>query len=341
MRHTFEVIFHRPLQFLALIVLLPLVGVGIGYMLPRSYQSSATLWAFYRYAVIGATGPESDLTATPAATQATALSEFLQSRSFALSVANATSLASTLPANVRASSQARDDALFSDISTHVQVGASGYNVFDISYTGSNPQVAQQVVQATIRNFGEQSQGFSLVEAQNLLNSYQSQLENAKQNVLTAVAAQSKYLRDHPTEAKSDLLTDPQYALLQIQAQQAQNTLTTIQNNIATVNQQISTQGTGEGSLFRVLDPPKLPDQPVSRLKTLLYAGGIGLGVALLAYVLYVVIGVRRDRTIHTPLDLQKITTFPVLMQMPSFNETTVSLLIERGRLSMEDSVSGV
>jgi hypothetical protein len=130
-------------------------------------------------------------------------------------------------------------------------------------------------------------------------------------------------------------------LLQIQTQQAQATLTAIQTNIATVRQEIATQGTGNGSLFKVLDPPKFPDQPVSRVKTLLYAGGIGLGVALLAYVLYVVISVRRDRTVYTPLDLQKITTLPVLTQMPSLNVTTVSSLIERGQFNMEDSVSSV
>lgn len=341
MRHTLEVIFHRPLQLLALIILLPVVGLGIGYKLPRSYQSSATLWALYRYVVIGATGPESDLQSTPATTQANALSELLLSRSFALAVANATDLPSTLPASTRASQQLRDDALFADISAHVQVASQGYNIFGITYTNASPKVAQEVVQATIQNFGEQSQGFSVVEAQHLLDGYQSELANAKQNVADAITAQSKYAREHPTLSQTDLLADPQYALLQIQTQQAQSTLTTIQSNIATVRQEIATQGTGNGSLFKVLDSPKFPDQPVSRLKTLLYSGGIGLGVALLAYVLYVVISVRRDRTVYTPLDLQKITSLPVLMQMPSLNVTTVSLLIERGQFDMEDSVSSV
>src|SRR5947209_2645438 len=172
LRRNLEIIFRQPKQFLVLLVLLPVVSLVVVYFLPRSYQSSATLWAFHRYIVIGTTGPESDLLSTPAATQATALSELLQSRSFALSIANATSLASTLDANLQRDPQHRDDALFNDISQNVQVGAQGYNLFIITYVNRNPHIAQQVVQAVIQNFGLQSQGFSVVEGQKLLENYQ-------------------------------------------------------------------------------------------------------------------------------------------------------------------------
>src|SRR2546421_7366584 len=150
-------------------------------MVPRTYQSTASLWALHRYQVIGVTGPESDLLSTPAQTQATALSELLQSRVFALSVAHATSLSSTLDASVQKDPQLRDDALFNEISQHVQVGAQGYNLFTITYVNHNPEVAQQVVQAVIQNFGLQSQGFSVVEGQLLLESYQTELVKAKQD----------------------------------------------------------------------------------------------------------------------------------------------------------------
>jgi len=330
LRHTLEVIFRSVTQLLMLVVLLPLVAVAVAYMLPRSYQSWGTLWALHRYAVIGSTGLESDLLSTPAETQAAALTELLQSRSFALSVANATSLPSTLPASVQASPQVRDDTLFTDISGHVLVAAQGYNLFVVTYVNARPSVAQQVVQATIQSFGEQSQGFSVVEAQHLLEGYQTELTAARQNVATAIAAESKYLQDHAAVSKADLANDPQYTLLHVQTQQAQDALTTVQSNIATINQEITTQGTGADSLFKMLDQPSFPYQPVSRLKTLLYAGGIGLGVALLAYALYVVVAVRRYRPVYMPLDVQRITALPVIMELSLLSSGTIPLLLHLG-----------
>src|SRR5947209_2703031 len=106
------------------------MGVGFAYFYyPHKYQSTASLWAFRRYVIIGATGPESDLSSTPAQTQATALSELLQSRSFALLVAKGTDLAPTLSlsSSVLADPQLLDDALVNDISHNVVVTAQGYN----------------------------------------------------------------------------------------------------------------------------------------------------------------------------------------------------------------------
>src|SRR5438876_10758232 len=91
-----EAIFRHPMQLLLMLIFPIVVGLAVAYVLPRSYQSSASLWALRRYAIIGATGPESDLQSTPATTQVAALSELLQSRDFSLAVAKATDLPSTL-----------------------------------------------------------------------------------------------------------------------------------------------------------------------------------------------------------------------------------------------------
>lgn len=297
------------------------------YLMPRSYQATASLWAFHRYEVIGTTGPESDLQSTPAETQATALTELLQVHAFALSVADATSLPSTLPANVQADPAARDLALVTNVSK-VQVAAQAYNLFVITYTNTNWRVAQQVVQAVIKNFGLQSQGFSVVEAQQLLAGLQTQLAKAQQAASNAVAAESKYIAAHPSLSKTDLLNDPQYQLLQAQAQDAQTALTNVQTNIATINQEISAQGTGSDNLFKVLDTPAV--QGVSRTKSYLMGGGVGLGLAIAGCLLYVIFATRRDRSVYTPLDLQKAAGLPVVMQLPYLTGKTISLVIEGG-----------
>src|ERR1019366_332775 len=91
-----EAIFRHPMQLFLMLIVPVVIGVSVAYVLPRSYQSSASLWALRRYEIIGATGPESDLQSTPAETQVAALSELLQSRDFSLAVAKSTNLQSTL-----------------------------------------------------------------------------------------------------------------------------------------------------------------------------------------------------------------------------------------------------
>ena len=322
-----EVIFRQPVwRLLALIILPPLMCLVIALVLPRSYQSTATLWALQRYEIIGATGPDIDSTSTPAQTQATALSELLQTQSFALSVAHGTGLTAALhldpsPENV----QVRDDALFKEISTRVQVTVQGYNLLVITYTNQDPRVAQQVVAAVIQNYAAQSQNFSASEAHNLLNSFSMQLANAKHDENSAASAEADYLSAHPelgNLTQSQLLTDPQYATLDAQRAQAQTTVQNIQTTIDTINQEIAAQGSNINSLFKVQDGPLVPEQPVSRAELLLIAVGTGLGIALLACVLYIIILVRRDHAIYRVLELKRVTSLPVLMELPRLKSTT-------------------
>ncbi len=338
LERTLEAIFRRPIRLLLLIVLLPLVSVAVAYALPRSYESTARLWALRRYEIIGTTGPAVDPQAgtpvTPAQSQVTTLSELLQTRDFARAVVKRIALASTLnlDSTVLMNPQRLDDALFGEISAHVQVVALGYDLFKISYINHNPEVAQQVVEAVIQNYGLHSQELSVIEGQRLLAGDQAQLAQAKQDVAAAASAEAQYISAHPKLAGAALLADPQYALLHAETQQAQTGLVNIENNISTVNQEINAQANGVGSLFQVLDAPVMTSQPVSRWGLLLIAGGIGLGVAIFACVLYIFILVRLDRALHTPLDLRKVTTLPVVMQLPHlapiFTKTTPFLIEE-------------
>lgn len=338
MVRVLEVIFRRPLQFLLLLVVMPIIGVAITYVQPRIYSSTASLWALQRYEVIGATGPESDLQSTPADTQATALTELLQSRVFALSVADSTKLASTFDAPTQANLQLLDDTMFTDISTHVVVTSAGYNLFTITYQNHNPYVAQQVVQSVVQKYSEQSVLFAVVEAQHLLDSYRTQLAKAQQSASQAASAVSNYLVAHPalaqlisrTNVETGALNDPQYAILYSQAQQTQTNSQNIQTNISTVQQELSTEGTNSNNLFKILDNPQIPYKSLSRTKTYLLYGGVGAGIALLACILLILVAVRRDRTFYVPTDFLTVTTLPLVMQVPHLNGTNSTLLLGSG-----------
>lgn len=326
MQRTFEALFRRLKLILLVLVVMPVIGLSIAFMLPRSYQAEATLWALERFAVIGATGTESNLLATPAETQATALTELLQTRAFALDVAKSTDLPSTLPADVRADQQQSDDILFAEISKHVIVGAQGYSLFVITYTNTRATVAQQVVASVIRAFGQQSTGFSAVEGQRLLTAYNSQIPTAQKAVDAAVQAENQYIASHSNESRTDLLNDAQYALLHAQTQQAQATLLALQTHIAQLKSDISVQTSGD-ALYKIVDQPTAPARPMSRMKTFLMAGGGGLALALVACAIYLSLLVRRDRALYTPLDVQRVAARPVLAQMPAIARGAASVSV--------------
>jgi uncharacterized protein involved in exopolysaccharide biosynthesis len=334
--HVLEAIFRRPLQLLLLMAVLPVVGVAIPYFgTSHTYQSTATLWALQRYLVIGANGPETDLLASPAETQSTALSELLQIRVFALSIAKEAQLESTLKLDpsVRTDPSLIDDALFLEISHNVLTVPLGYNSFSVSYVNHNQLVAQKVVEAVIHNFVLQSQALTAVEGQNFLDTYQPQLTKAKQDLDTAAAAEAKYLQEHPELAKEGpelaSAADPHYAQLHLQTQQAQGIVLGLQTTISTLEQEIATQGQNTNYLFKILDPPSIPDKPVSRTKLYMVGGGIGLVTAILLCALFLVILVRRDRAVYDASDLQKITVAPVMLQIPRMPSRIIPLLVEK------------
>ena len=323
-----EAIFRHPMQLVLMLFLPTIIGLAIAYVLPRSYQSSASLWALRRYEIIGATGPESDLQSTPAETQVAALSELLLSRDFTLAVAKSSDLASTLQLT-SSDPQFVNYALSQEITKHVVVTARGNNLYEITYANKNPHVAYQVVAAVVKEFQLQGEGFSVVEGQHLLQGYQSQLTQAKSAADADAKTEAQYLTDHTnlSQAGPNPLNDPKYAQLDARRLQSQATLQSLQTTIATINQELATQSTGTDSFFQTLDTPLQPDVAVSRSKNLEVAGGVGAGIGLLACVLFILMLVRRDHALYTALDLQKATGYPVLMQLPQLSLTTIQAVI--------------
>lgn len=340
MGRTLEAIFRRPMRLLLLIIALPVACVAIAYsMVPRTYQTTASLWALRPYESVSASGTGTDQFVTAADSQATALSELLSTRTFALAVAKSTQLASALnlDASTKADPQLVDDVLFNEISHNVLVVPQGDNLFTISYINRNPHVAQQVVQSVVQNYAAQSEEFTASEAQQLLQTYQTQLAKAKQAAGAAAAAEAQYLVEHPDLKRQTVINDPQYALLHAQTQQAQDTVQSTQVSITHINDQL-VQGSNANSLFTVIDAPVSANRSVSRTKQYLMAGGIGAVIAILACAVYIVLLVRRDRAVYFPIDLQKVTTLPVLMQLPHLGSRIVPLLVQGSEY--RDAISG-
>lgn len=311
MTKVIEIFFRNKGKLVALLLLPILVSGVIVFLLPRSYQVTARLLALHRYATVSATGIESDLQSTEAMTQATALSGFLQTKSFDLAVAKDTDLAQHI--GVSPSDQENlDDALYAELSTHVSVTPTSQFVVVITYSNSNPVVAMQVVKAVITHYGETSAAYATAEGAQLLSSYEGQLTTAQQQADSATQKAATYLQTHnltPTTAAAD----PQYAALSAASDQANAALATVKTNINSINQQLASL---ESGLYQVVDAPTVPTKPETRTKSLITGGGIGLTIGLLGCIGYLLILVRLDQSIYSSSDLPAITDYPVLVQIP-------------------------
>lgn len=314
MTKVIEIFFRNKWKLIALLLVPVLLSGVIIYLLPRSYQATARLYALQRYTIIGATGPESDLQSTPAMTQATALNEFLQTRSFDLAVAADTDLAKHIGVSTSDVPQLQD-ALYTELSTHVTVTPDSANLFVITYANHDPQIAMQVVKAVVAHFGDLSASHATAEGKQLLANYQSQLQAAQTDANNATQAAAQYLRDHNLTVAT-AQADPQYQLLSSQAERARATLSGIQNNINNIQDQISQLSSGAQGLYLVIDAPTVPTRPESRTKSLMLGGGVGVTIGILACIGYLLVLVRLDQSIYSLADLPAITDYPVLVQIP-------------------------
>lgn len=311
MTKVIEILFRNKGKLVALLLLPVLVSGVIVFFLPRSYQATARLWALQRYAVISATGIESDIQSTEAMTQATALNEFLQTKTFDLAVAKDTDLAKHVGVP-QSDTQNLQDALYAEISTHVVVTPSSQYLFSITYTNANPLVAMQVVKAVITHYSIESAAYATAEGAQLLSSYQGQLTTAQQQAESATQKAVDYFQAHNLTATTSQ-SDPQYQALSQQALQAQTALAAIKTNINTINQSLASL---ESGLFKTVDAPTLPTKPEARTKSLLLGGGVGLAIGLLGCIGYLLILVRLDQSIYSTADIPAITDYPVLIQIP-------------------------
>ena len=322
-----EAVFRRSILLLFILLVPIIIGVGIGYALPPSYQASATLWALQPYNVPASTGAGSTAPVTPADTQAAALTELLQSAAFDVAVGSSTDLKSTFTLPDPTNTQAVNAAYVADISKNVLVTSKGNDVYQISYANNDAHVAAQVVAAVIKQFQTQGQQFitiagqtySVIQAQLLLQGDQAQLAQAENDATNAAKTESAYLAAHPGATTND----PQYAVLDAKRVQAQSTLTNLQSAIATLSQQIgAAQGAG---FFKTLDPPVVPTIG-SRAKILPTTIGIGAAVGIVLLVVYILILVRRDRALYGVRELQKVVPYSILMQVPLVPRASTELV---------------
>ncbi len=241
---------------------------------------------------------------SPAANEATAMSQLLQSESFVATVAQNTDLANVYDLTTRFGR----DAAFNHIVPEVSITPSdvGPNNLFIGVTDRSPHLALQIVQALLDQYATYYQNHHVDVDKQAITFYGQQLDAAQSQLAQDSAKLQEYLSAHPGEPNTSTNIDPTLAGLEQQVALDQNQVTTLQNQLASLHQDLEATSVGGSQLFKIQDPPQLPLAPTIQKKKLLMWAGYGLGGAL-GLVGLIVIGLTLlDRKVYTRYDLKVI-----------------------------------
>lgn len=328
MRRMLERLFRHPVQALTLFLTPVLLSAAVLLVTPASYKATASLWALRPFIVIGATGPEADRLATPAESQATAIDEMVQTRSFALAVAHSTHLESELSDSTRANPQLAEETLYHAIASGVYVSAQGYNLVIISYTDNDQHIAEEVVAAVIAQYGVQGPALAVSKGQQMIVDNTARLPQLQMTADAAVQAEASYLANHPQDHDPQVaMGDTQYQLLHVQAQEAQAQLTSLQSAIDMSSQNVASLSTGATGLFYEIDRPLAPSRPTWNVRGLLLGAFGGVVLGLLAALVYLFLVEMGDSAIYQLPEVERATDWPVLTQLPHLRSASIGQAI--------------
>jgi len=307
------------------LLLVPLVAALIGtagflMLQPSSYQSSATIWVSG-----GGVGTQS-----AAQAQADIISQFLKTNAFAASVVSTSPMGTYLndhPNAVsgfsvgdllgRSSGQPSPDAIRSYLASHVSVTQLGPAEITLTVTGPTPDVAKGTADALTTQLLKAEVAAKTTPTTTQLALYQSQLQDQSAALNTDLDAVRAYLVAHPNLIGNPgaVATDPQLAILQDHATEAQQTYLQLLAKIDQAQSDLAAAQQANLAPYRVIDAPQTPaGQSFGRQQLLAIAAGLLAG--LLAVVGLGALLVRLDTTIHSPNDVQSMLGLPVIGATP-------------------------
>jgi uncharacterized protein involved in exopolysaccharide biosynthesis len=281
---------HRRL-LLAPIVLAMIFALWSALGAPKSYRSTASLW------VDNPPPASSSLTnsipgaPTPAEQEQAMVAELLKTRGFRLSVGHHSPLASYLAKNsghgwgptALVHALKGDGGLDSRIlsalgSKQVITTVAGPQVLQVSYAGATPEVAQQTLEALLKQLETQAAHFDRIRGEDALAYYRSQVDAASNAVANARQEIARYLNEHPG---ATVFTDPNLKALRQAQTGASNRLASATSRVNQASGSVAAPGAVANGVAEI-DPPTAPTGPSSGHKKVLLAliGGLFAGAVI-------------------------------------------------------------
>jgi uncharacterized protein involved in exopolysaccharide biosynthesis len=334
-RKLLESLFRYKFLLLVPPILIPLIVTPIAVMAnPPLYESSVSVWVD-RPAYLSSQADGSTWM-TGVQTQSNRLNELLRTRAFLDSVAQRTSLAPLVGNPV-------GEARIADIiNRSVSIGSpaggpaggSSEHLLIVHAQANSAALSVELCKAIVDAYQEKAAADQSDQASVAAQFYQSQLQDAKQQLTKATNDLRRYVASQQTDGTSDSLGDPtqpgaiplamvdsKLASLQGNVQAAQNAVQTAQSSLAQAQQDAMVAQEGQQYGFQVLDDAQLPTAATPQTKKIMIypiaslLAGLGLSCLLLVLL------VASDRSIRSETDLAPGVR--VLGALPNFEARRV------------------
>lgn len=252
-----EMVFRHRWRYLALLVVLPLVGALICIPLYPKGSAQEMVWVQDQN-LLNTSLPSYDTYLTPSQVTQADFEQYIQTNKFGSAVYK----------KLAGQGVSAGEAYSIAVGLHSAIVAtsSGSNLMQLTYTCDHPALCAQVLDQSWQVYEAYSAANVNGQIKVAEKVYQQQVEQAQQQVDTATAAFNGYLAQHPGESQQTN-TDPQLSSLQQNLLNAQQTLQTAQGKLAQAQGQANANQISSSSLYSVVDPPQNVGGHLSHLPT--------------------------------------------------------------------------
>lgn len=251
---------------------------------------------------------------TPAQATANELGELLQTDAFIRSLVLLTDLEAEMNAGPVAMAETLEETR-----DEIWVEVLGDNLVLVSATSEEPQLAQQLVNATIETFIQwkiQADREGSVAAQTffatLIETYEADVELARQ-------AMEDYLSAHPVPVRGERPEIETLRIDQLQAtiDLASTRLANALNKEEEARLAMSQAESDARQTYLLIDAPRLPLEPERSLKAMLVNTLIFMSAGVILSATGIVGSALLDRSLRFPIDVRHELDLPVLASVPA------------------------
>jgi uncharacterized protein involved in exopolysaccharide biosynthesis len=311
-----ETFFRHKLLILLPVFVTPLVVMPFAFMLVKPYyETTAGIWT-ERAAYVPITD-ESSRYVSPAQYQQARLNELLQTRAFLDDIGRRTSLAPLL-----ATDQGREDVVVY-LQRAIYPLATGNKLLGIRVRADDPDLAMEIINATLAAFRERAQNERASQASSAISFYEGQLKNAEDDRSKAQDAARRYITANPRlGADVSAVTgsgsssarvpvpasalDPQLSELTKRLDAAEREVDRLRGLVEQSRFDASASLDGSDLSLQVVDPPIYPSRPQRERRRFLIFPAAALAIGGLVSALLLISLTATDRSVRSSADLRSV-----------------------------------
>ena len=315
-----ETFFRHKLLILLPMFVTPLVVMPFAFILVQPYyETTAGVWA-ERPAYVPITD-ETSRYVSPAQYQQSRLNELLQTRAFLEDVGRRTSLAPLLT-----SDQGREQVVVY-LQRAIYPLPSGNKLLGIRVRADDPDLAMEIINATLTTFRERAQNERSTQASSAISFYEGQLKNAEDDRSKAQDAVRRYVTANPRlsadaaalvgsgSGSSSSTTrvpvpasalDPQLSELSKRLDAAEREVDRLRGLVEQARFDASASLDGSDSSLQVVDPPIYPSRPQRERRRFIIFPAAAVVIGGLVSALLLISLTATDRSVRSSADLRNV-----------------------------------